>query len=103
MITGNTATDLGGGIDVLGKGTVSGTLFTNNSAKDGGAIYSAKSTTLTVGGASSFTGNTAQDGGAIETRARCSVSRSTFSSNTATGGTDFWWCDLQQPGQGHRQ
>ena len=87
--TGNSATLLGGGIDSSGKGTVSDTSFSDNSAQDGGAIYSGKNTTLTVSGGSSFTSNQAQNGGGIESQGTLSVTSSSFTGNSATGGTDF--------------
>ena len=42
---------LGGAINSSGKGTISGTEFSNNTAQDGGAIFAAKNGTLTINAA----------------------------------------------------
>jgi len=93
----NTTTILGGGIH-NGDGatlTVSGSTFTGNSARDGGAIDNADFSgagTLTVTG-STFTGNSAiSDGGAIDNADNAdyggtvTVSGSTFTGNSAGDG-----------------
>jgi CSLREA domain-containing protein len=75
----------GGGIDIIGAGTltVSGSTFTNNSARLGGAVYGG--TTLTVMG-STFANNSAVDiGGGID-GGPLTLSDSTLVGNSAMNG-----------------
>ena len=96
--TGNTATNKGGAVynheknaingEIAGKGLFTSTnvAYSDNKARDGGAIYNEG--TLTVDG-NTFTGNTANNaGGAIYNAAGSSITftgDNTFSNNTAAG------------------
>ena len=81
--TGNTADDNGGAIYTFNTGvTATGSTFTDNySDDDGGAIYAGNDATVTR---STFTGNTADEGGAIAGN-DVTVTNSTFIGNTAFG------------------
>ena len=70
--------------DIFGSSvTISDTIFTNNSAENGGAIQNGHITITN----STFTGNSAtESGGAISTNKWVTISDSTFMNNTAKNG-----------------
>ena len=87
----------GGGIDNLGKLTVSGSTFSNNSASSsggssfGGGISNEGTVIVTT---STFSGNLSNSkqggqGGGIDNEGKLTVTTSTFSNNSASGGNDF--------------
>ena len=110
----NTATNRGGALANLNNDIIAtsyfntvnigaGSSFTNNTAKDGGAIYNTGSMTITdalFGGDTAEAGNKASNyGGAILARclndgctAKTTINSSTFKNNTASiGGALFGW------------
>lgn len=83
QFTGNTASDFGGAVFNASGSTfnVVGSIFTNNSASLGGAVYGSG----IIFDESTFTGNGAQAGGAVFADAIL-VSESTFAENSASAG-----------------
>src|SRR5208337_2801843 len=76
----------GGGIDNSGTLTVSNSVFTSNSAVNGGGIDNESGGTASVSG-STFTSNSASTGGGRANYGTASVSGSTFTSNSASSGS----------------
>ena len=77
--------EAGGAIVNLGNLSISGSSVSNNSAKDGGAIYNFHGDVRITG--SRFTNNSAKvDGGAIVNLGELSISVSSFSDNSASYG-----------------
>ena len=81
--TNNSAAEDGGAIITVNKASISNGLFAGNSAGDeGGAIRSTEDSDVDVSH-SVFRDNSAEDGGAIYSWGELSVSRSTFTNNSA--------------------
>lgn len=84
--SGNTAVN-GGAIYNAKTATISGTTFNNNSATYGGALFDAGTATVTgVEGVDTFNGNSAQYGGAVfvKNTGNTTISGTTLKENTAT-------------------
>ena len=85
--TGNKAENGQGGAiynESTNPATISGAVFKQNTAKNGGAIFNSSST-ITITDCE-FTGNTStENGGAILTKQNLTISGTTFSGNSATG------------------
>jgi predicted outer membrane repeat protein len=79
-----TAGTAGGAIDSQGGAlTVTGGVFTGNTASVGGAIENSGGGTLTVTGAS-FSGNSAAYGGAVDNEGTAALDDDSFTANTGT-------------------
>ena len=84
---GNALGDSGGGILNAGALTVTGCVFTGDSADYGGGLYNDYGGVLTLTG-STFSGDTATDyGGAIDSQQALTIVNSTFCGNTASYGS----------------
>ena len=80
--TQNKADSYGGAIWTYGPSTIQGdSVFTENIATFGGAIYNYSGEDLTIQGNSVFTGNEAYNGGAIFSWGHTRVTNGTFSNN----------------------
>ena len=80
-VSGNTASDDGGGLYNFGTATISGSTISSNMASDnGGGLYSRG--TATISG-STVSGNTAGLGGGLYNGSTATISGSTVSGNTA--------------------
>jgi hypothetical protein len=75
----------GGGLDNLGTVTVRNTVFTRNSAYEGGGLANESGSTASVNG-SAFLRNSATYGGGLANAGTATLSRSSFNSNSAGFG-----------------
>lgn len=86
IFSGNTARANGGGITLFNTATVTDSIFSGNTAlRIGGGIFNTGFTTLDVTG-SAFSNNSAEFGGGIFSYGTLDVTNSTFSGNSADSG-----------------
>ncbi len=86
--SGNTASDLGGGLANVGTATLTNVTFSGNTASEGGGLANITTATLTN---VTFSGNTAINrGGGLDNAGRVTLTNVTFSGNTASDGGGFY-------------
>ena len=90
IFEGNIAVDNGGAVNLVNAGIVTDSNFTNNSAKNGGAIFaSSEDKTLKIIN-SSFNRNVAIMGGALFAKNGTSVNHTLFEGNVAQNGSAIY-------------